>query len=115
MPLTLYTGDDRIYTFVVYLNGSPLSLVGVLGIKFLVKRGVDDADAAALITKTLGTGIVVTIPLSGTGTITFTAADSVLFASETVVCAMKIKDWLGLTHTVYANTFDIVRPAVRAV
>jgi hypothetical protein len=113
MSLTIWAGDDRLYTAAVYLNDMPLSLVGMIGATFLVKANVQEADSAALITKTLAAGdIVVTDPAGGILTIQFDAADTVAMQDATLSCALKIKNAAGLTYTVYAGGFSVVRPAV---
>ena len=114
MSLTVYTGDDEIYTVQVTKDGSALDLTGMLAATFLIKTSVDDADSAALITKTLGTGIAVVNAAGGVLTVTLDAADTVLRGNMSLACALKLKDALGKTHTVYNGPLDIVRPAVRA-
>ena len=113
MSLTIFAGDDQIWDVQVTQDGSPLNLGGMLAATFLVKNSVDDPDGAAIITKTLGSGIAIVSAPGGTLTITVTAADTVLLTNRSLACALKLKDATGLTHTVYNGPLEIVRPAVR--
>jgi hypothetical protein len=113
MSLTVFAGDDQLWDVYVTKNGAPLSLAGMTAATFLVKNSIDDPDGGALITKTLAVGIAVVDAAGGHLTVTLLAADTVLMANRSLACALKIKDALGLTHTVYSGPLEIVRPAVR--
>lgn len=117
MSLTLIAGDDQSYLVSILKNGAALDLTGLVAASFLAKASVDDADSAALITKTLaGGGItVVAPPTSGRLTIVLAATDSVLLPNSSLSCALKIKDSLNKTYTVFVDTLEIVRSAVRVV
>lgn len=113
--LFVYAGNDVTWNVQVYKDGLPLDLTGMVGASFLVKDSVDDADAAALITKTLGAGIGIVSLVNGQLTVTVTAANTVNQPSRTGVCSLMIEDAFNLHHTVYASSFSIIRAAVRSV
>jgi hypothetical protein len=114
--LNLYAGTDKTFTIQIYLNGTPLDLTGLVAAKFCVKENVDDSDSAALITKTLGAGLLVSAPpTSGIMTLSFVVADSVNRPSQTVTCSLKVTDITNLTSLVFSDSFSIIRTAVRSI
>ena len=113
MSLVIYVGDDRIWNVQVYKDAIPLDLTGMTHATFMVKTDVNDADAAALITKTLGAGIAIVNLVGGLLTVSLDAADTVLRPGSSMACCLQIKDVTGKTHKVFADGFNIVRPAVR--
>lgn len=70
-----YVGSRALQVTVVDPDGSATDLTGI-DLTFLVKQGLDDADADAVITKTVGTGITVAAPLTGMATIDLSEADT---------------------------------------
>ena len=113
MTLNVYTGDDKIWQVQVFRDGAPMDLTGMVAATFLVKTSVDDADSAALITKTLAGGIGIVSLVGGQLTVRLDAADTVLRPGCSLVCCLKLKDVAGKTHTVYSDDLSIVRPATR--
>ena len=59
-PATLYLGADHTYPFTI-LNKAETLAVDITGwaLSWMVKRRTSDADAAAVLTKTTGSGIVI--------------------------------------------------------
>jgi hypothetical protein len=109
----IYCGDDDVITATITKNSIALDLTGLLAATFMLKSNVDDADAAALLTKTLAAGIAVTNAAGGIMQITLNAADTVSLPGGPVQAALKIKDASAKTATVYTATLKLVRPAVR--
>ncbi len=114
--LSIYCGDDKVWTATVYTDStqaSVLNLTGMQAATFLIKGNVDDPDASALITKTLTSGVATSVASLGLMTITMAASDSSALGSRFCMCALKIEDSQSKTYTVYSDTFTFTRPAVR--
>jgi len=78
----LFQGTDFTYPFTI-LNGAEAAAIDITGwaLSWLVKRYRSDADAAALITKTIGSGIVISgafhsVPATNTQIATVTVEDA---------------------------------------
>lgn len=95
---------------------TPVNLDTVAKIWFTVKREWDDADAAAVIQKTLGDGIVVSAPASaGIAVITISSAETAALSGlQRLVFDVQILESNGNVTTVDKGYFQIVRDATKA-
>lgn len=67
-------------------DGSPADITGASAIKFMMKANEDDADAAALISKSQGSGVAVLVAAEGTAEVTLTAGDLDTLNISQVLC-----------------------------
>ncbi len=75
MKLELIRGDTASYAGVATLNGGAYNLTGA-SLRFTAKRSTTDADSAAVLSKTIGAGIVVTDAAAGKYRIDFAPGDT---------------------------------------
>lgn len=78
----LFLGEDKALEFTIY-NDAETAIVNITGwsLSFMIKRYKSDADGAALLTKTTGSGIVISgtynsIPATNTQIATVTILDT---------------------------------------
>jgi hypothetical protein len=71
-----FTGEDKTLPFTIYQSdeSTPQDITG-WSLSWMVKRRKTDADADAIVTKTVSAGIALTTPLSGVCTVTVTDTD----------------------------------------
>jgi hypothetical protein len=112
----IYCGDTKPLTFTITKNGVPLNLTGITQATFLLKEKLEDADALAVVTKTLtsGSGITVTSGSSGIVSVAMNASDTIDQPSRNLYGTLKIKDASGSPITVLNDMFPLVKTAVRA-
>jgi hypothetical protein len=104
-------GDTHVLTFPITKDGAAYSPT-VSAATFLAKTAVTDADAAAVITRTLGTGIAI---VTSTATVTITPANqSALTATTTLYWALKIRESNGVESTLADGMLLLSRKAVVA-
>lgn len=73
--LQMKRGDTVSLTVTVTQNGSPFNLTGC-AMRMTAKWNYTDADGSAVFTRTVGSGIVLTTPLSGIATVTIAPANT---------------------------------------
>ena len=73
--LEMWRGDDREFTFTITEDGAPMNLTDAV-LRFTAKRSLLDADDAAVIAKSTGSGIEAEDPTTGVATLTLAAADT---------------------------------------
>lgn len=110
--LTIYRADYQPITITVTLAGSALNLTGLQAAKFLAKNELTDADASAVLTKTLGAGITITDARSGKLKIELEASDTQGIAASMLYYTLKITDGLGKTRTVANGRLDLIQTAI---
>lgn len=71
--LTMTRGDARVLTVPMTLNGAPWTIPGGATVRFTAKRRTTDADGAAMITKSTGSGITA---VGDVATITIAPSDT---------------------------------------
>jgi hypothetical protein len=77
MKYTITKGQTTILESVVYTNnGLATANLTSASVSFMVKKNVADLDAEALITKSVGSGIVITDAVNGVLQITLNASDT---------------------------------------
>ncbi len=106
-------GDTVILSFALVKDGAAYSPT-VSAAEFNLKDALDDADSAALISKTLGAGVVVS---SSTTTVTIAAANwatASITTSQTLFWALKLTESSGTVTTIAAGTMTVQRTAVLA-
>ena len=116
MATTIYNGNDTTLTFTVYTDATlttPINLTGITAATFLLKTKLTDQDAAAIVTKKLGSGVTVTNAAGGVLTVTLAAADTVAYQTMAVFASLKIKDSSSKTATVYSGTIVMQQAAVQ--
>lgn len=88
-----FTGEDKQLSLTVYQGATttPQEITG-WAISFMIKRDARDADASAKVTKTVGSGIVLTTPASGLMTITVTDTDTSLLKAGNYAYEVKRTD-----------------------
>lgn len=98
--LEMYRGDDESFDVaVVDKNGAPVNLTSS-NLRFTVKRSIKDADIAAVLSKTIGAGVVVTNPAGGIARIDMDPADtSALTRSVLYVWDLQVQDSAGNVRT----------------
>lgn len=107
-------GDTVVLTIALYKDGAAYSPT-VSAAEFNLKDALDDADSAALISKTLGAGVAVS---TSTATVTIAAANwasAGITASATLFWALKLTESSGTVTTVAAGTMTVQRTAVLAI
>lgn len=72
-----FTGEDKALVFTIYESDetTPQDITGWT-VSWRLKRRQSDADSAALLTKTVGSGIALTTPLSGVLTVSIADTDT---------------------------------------
>jgi hypothetical protein len=72
----MLTSNNASSNITALRNGAVINLTGVNGIKLTAKYSYDDADVAAVFSKTIGAGITVVVAANGTFTATVAASDT---------------------------------------
>jgi hypothetical protein len=90
-PATIYQSDYAVNPLTGVVTGTPQDISGWT-LSWLLKRKATDADADALLTKTTGSGIVLTTPASGLCTITVADTETNSFAPGTYHHELKRMD-----------------------
>lgn len=105
-------GDEFVITLpLLQADGTPWTPL-VTAAKFLVKTALDDADAAALISKILGAGAIAVV--GSTATVRITQADQAgITASGTFYWSLRLTDTTLGPVTPAAGTIKLVLEAVR--
>jgi hypothetical protein len=106
-------GDTVTITVALYQDGAAWAPT-VTAAEFNLKENIDDADADALITKSLGSGVTVS---GSTATVTIASANwatAGITESGTYYWALKIEESGPIVTTVAAGTMLVKRTAVLA-
>jgi len=74
--LSMFRGDDRTFAMAATLSGAPLNLTGA-AITFTARRTPE--EVAALITRTIGTGVTITNAAGGLFTVNIAQANTSAF------------------------------------
>jgi hypothetical protein len=88
-----FLGEDKILTFTVRQSDevTPQDITG-WAISWMLKRDASDVDASAIITKEVGTGVVLTTPASGVCTVTLEDTDTATLPSRLYYHELKRTD-----------------------
>lgn len=116
MNLEAKRGDLETYTLTLKdAAGAALNLTGA-SLWFTVKRGISDADAAAVFQKTIASGIVVAAPLTGVAVITVLPADTAALGDGplTLLYDIQVKLADGTTKTPLSGEFRVTPDVTRA-
>jgi hypothetical protein len=111
--LDLIRGDTGEWDLTVERNGAAVDITGITA-RFMVKRSIDDANADALASLTVGNGITLTAPLTGDLRVTLPAATSALFPVTTLAWDLEITDGTGHVSTVAMGPLLVVADVSRA-
>lgn len=105
----MYRGDTAAWDFTVTEpDGTAVDLTGASGIRFTAKDRASDADADAVITRTVGDGVTVTNAAGGIVRVQLEAADtSALSAPLSLVYDLQLADASGGIYTVAAGRLEI--------
>lgn len=106
-------GETAVLTVALTKDGAAYSPT-VSSAEFNVKAALSDADADALISKTLGSGVTVS---TSTATVTIAASDwaaNGITTSRTLHYALKLVESSGTVTIVAAGTLTVQRTAVLA-
>ncbi len=106
-------GDTVVITIPLYQDGAAWSPT-VSAAEFNLKSALSDADSAALITKTLGSGVTVS---GSTATVTIASANwatAGITDSAVYYWALKIEESGPIVTTVAGGTMAVTRTAVLA-
>lgn len=122
MSLVIAKGESASFNLALVRNGSPIDLTGDT-LVFRAKRNVSDADADALIVKSIGSGITVTdaanglaqLAIDGADTAGFTASDLLLVwtlvldagAGNETVADGTLRVVIDTTPTLYVSVDDV--------
>jgi len=76
--MELKIGNAKTFIFAIKSEAGTLltDLATATSIKFMIKENADDADSAAIVSKTLGAGITANAPSTGYITVTVNAGDT---------------------------------------
>lgn len=108
ITLDMFRGDDREFTLTLTEDGLPMNLTGAT-LRFTAKRSINDPDTAAVITKTVGSGITIDAdPTSGIVVVALLAADTADVTRQTVLVWDVQVVRGGKTRTVVAGTLDVL-------
>ncbi len=112
--ITLYRNNDQTATAAVTRrDGTPLPLTGILAAKLLAKVSLTDADASAVITKTLAAGnIRVTSEIGGLMEIDFVKADTI-DSHDLLPYTLNITDAASHEATVANGNILLIRTAIK--
>lgn len=103
MRISIVQGDDKVLTFTFKdAAGAAFNLTSYT-VFYTVKKNLEDADAAALISGSL----TVATPASGVGTWTLAAADTKYLLGE-YFYDIQTKDGSGKIVTLIVDTFEVL-------
>lgn len=99
--LTMFRGDDRVYTMTVTVDDVVFDLTGC-SVKFTAKRHMADQDSDAIIALSTATGgVVLTTPASGILTVTIPANATASLVEDTALYwDLQITDTGGRKRTI---------------
>lgn len=104
----MYRGDDRALTLTLTdEDGSPVDLTAA-AVRFTAKRNIIDADDAAVLSKTVGSGVVLVNAPGGIARIDIAAADTAAFAGRVELVWDIQVTRAGLIRTVDAGTLTVL-------
>ena len=112
--LSIPRGDDGILDVVVTDRdtGDPIDLTGA-ELTFMVKRDRRDADADAILAKTVGSGITVAAPTTGIAVVAIDAADTDAATPGACWWELQSVDVTSKVHTLASGRFVITADLVR--
>lgn len=110
--ITLQKGDTEfIELSLTNPDGTPLNLAGIAQIYFTVKRRLSDPDSAAILSKSLGSGIAITDAAAGSALIIIAGADTRNLLRNTLdrdlQCDVIVVDTIGQEFQVARDTLRI--------
>jgi hypothetical protein len=104
--IELYAGDDKEIISTVYDDdGNVVSLSGLTAAQWILKKRAKDVNE--ILSKTLGSGIVVTSASAGILTTTLNSVDTQTMDPGTYYHELRIKNASSKTGTVLVGTFII--------
>lgn len=105
----MYRGDTAAWDFTItQSDGTAVNLTDAVGIRFTAKNRTSDADADAVITRTVGDGVTVTSAVNGQVRVQLEAADtSALAAPLALAFDLQLADDHGGVYTVAAGRLEI--------
>lgn len=110
-PIEMVRGKTRKFRFTVsdIATGLPVDITGWPAFWFLAKVDITDSDAAAVITKTLGSGITTISPTVGLNEVLILAVDTVTLADARATFWAEIqgRDAGGLPWSLWQGTLVI--------
>ena len=108
LSLRMTRARTAVFSIAVLQNGAPLNVTGKT-LYFTAKFKVQDADAAAVVKKSTGSGIVVTDAPNGLATLTINPADTAALAeknTQRLVCDVALKDGANV-YELDSGTLDV--------